>query len=96
MRKRGNVSDQYAVRSRHPPKLLDDRKAFAVWKTDADRFVLLDVVAQPVPSLVAIVGGSGVRPDVAEVLPPPDKLAWFGKPQPLDGATRFMIKAGLA
>lgn len=73
---------------------LEAEQAVIAWKTDgAGRFILLDVVAQTIPSLAAILGGLDVRPDVADVLFRPDKLAWTGKPEPLDGATRFMIKA---
>jgi hypothetical protein len=60
---------------------------------DGERFILLDVVAPAIPALAAILGGMDVQPNVAEVLFRPDKIAWSGEPQPLESATRFMIKA---
>ena len=72
---------------------MEDEQAVIAWKMDGERFILLDVVAPAIPALAAILGGMDVQPNVAEVLFRPDKIAWSGEPQPLESATRFMIKA---
>jgi len=72
---------------------VEDSQAVIAWKMDGDRFILLDVVAQEVPTLAEIIGSLGLGPAVAEVLFRPDRLGWEGRAQTTGGSTRFMIRA---
>ncbi|WP_283195640.1 GNAT family N-acetyltransferase [Rhizobium sp. AN80A] len=74
---------------------LEDRQAVIAWKVgDNNTFVLSDIIAETIPPLDAILGGLGIAPLAIEVLFSPDKLGWQGEARPIDGGTRFMIRAG--
>jgi GNAT superfamily N-acetyltransferase len=72
---------------------LPDLQAAIAWKMPtSEHFCLLDVVAEGMPSLAAILGGLGISTAVAEVMFRPDKLDWRGKALPFEGGTQLMLR----
>lgn len=73
---------------------LSQQQAAVAWKIDeAGHFSLLDVVAEEIPSLDAILGGLGIRPSIADSLFCPDKLGWTADARPWSSSTHFMVRS---
>ncbi|KRB58700.1 acetyltransferase [Rhizobium sp. Root708] len=106
LRTRTPVSDVIAVRESAAMFLINtqfdrdvrlswlaNERAVIAWKSEAeDRFVLVDVVAEVIPPLSAILGGLGIEATSIEVLFSPDKLGCELLAQPLQSYTHFMIR----
>jgi GNAT superfamily N-acetyltransferase len=67
--------------------------AVVAWKVEGDTLQLLDIVAERVPGLPAIVGAMGSDARFVEVLFPPDRLGWAGEAVPYRGSCDLMVRA---
>ncbi|MCF1468821.1 GNAT family N-acetyltransferase [Agrobacterium vitis] len=72
--------------------LLPSLKAVIAWKYANDSSLkLLDIVAQDIPPLSAILPHLDVRADSVETYFPPDRLSWKGEPVPYEGSCSLMM-----
>ncbi len=73
---------------------LANEKVVIAWKSGAEgHFTLVDVVAETIPPLSAILSGLGIGATSVEVLFSPDKLGCELLAQPLQSYTHFMIRS---
>lgn len=70
--------------------------AIVAWKDEGETLRLLDVVAEEMPSLPALVAGLGSKAEMLEVLFPTDRLDWEGEAVLYRGYCDLMVRAGMA
>ncbi|MGV3551357.1 GNAT family N-acetyltransferase [Rhizobium sp.] len=105
LKARSDVSECFAVREATRTFLLNacfdpdirlshlpEHHALAAWKQEGGVLQLLDVAAERMPSLDAVVAALGVVADTIEVLFPPDRLSWSGTPVAYKGACDLMVR----
>ncbi|MUO79849.1 GNAT family N-acetyltransferase [Agrobacterium vitis] len=72
--------------------LLPSLKAVIAWKCANDGGVkLLDIVAQDIPPLSAILSHLNIQADSVETYFPPDRLSWEGQPVSYEGSCSLMM-----
>lgn len=106
---RSDVSGRFAVRDATKTFLLNacfdpDMRlshlpaldAVVAWKMEGQALRLLDIVAEEMPSLSAMIGALGMSAPTVEILFPPDRLDWDGEPAPYRGYCDLMVRVGKA
>lgn len=55
--------------------------AIVLYETDGEDLTLIDIIAESIPSIGAILGTIGARPRRLRTLFPPDRIGWSGRPE---------------
>ncbi len=105
------VSDLVGLRHHGAMFLMNVAESQARWRLDhlldysaivvsdtrvPETFRLLDVVANEMPPLAAILGALNLRPERVEICFPPDKLGYAGEAQPAGKTTKLMARGPFA